>query len=126
MPTPTRLADVTPFTIGDASFFPHSSPARGGTELAVWQLRVGPATNGGGAGHVIDREEVFVVVSGELLITVDGEQVRLGPGDALAVPGGSRLIAAGGADGAVVTVCTRAGLRATMDGGSVLAPPWAS
>jgi len=121
---PTRVEDVQPFVIGAALFYPLSSPSRGGTELAVWQLRIDPGP--AGVPHTIDREEVFVCVSGELLIMVDDEQVQLTAGDSLAVPGGSRLSAGGGADGAVVTVCTRAGLSAKLDDGSVLNPPWAS
>jgi quercetin dioxygenase-like cupin family protein len=124
MKRPTRLAEVTPFAIGEARFYPLSSPSRGGTELAVWQLRLGPGT--AGLPHTIDREEVFFCTSGELLLTLDGDQVRLVTGDALAVPAGTRLSAGGGSVGAEVTVCTRAGLSATTDDGTVLRPEWAS
>jgi quercetin dioxygenase-like cupin family protein len=125
MKHPTRLDQVTPFEIGSARFYPLSGPSRGGTELAVWQLRLAPGP--AGVLHTIDREEVFLCTSGELVLIVDGEELRLMAGDALAVPAGSRLSAGvGESDGAVATVCTRAGLSATTDDGIVLRPPWAS
>jgi mannose-6-phosphate isomerase-like protein (cupin superfamily) len=121
----TRLDEVVPFELHEARFFPLSSPSRGGTELAVWQLRLAPDTVG--VPHLIDREEVFILAAGELLIQVDdAEPVRLLPGDAVAVAGGCRLSANSGPEGAVATVCTRAGLQATMADGSVISPPWAS
>lgn len=120
----TRLDEVEPIALADVRFYPLSSPSRGGSELAVWQLHVDPGPVG--TPHTIDREEVFVCLEGELLITVDDEQVRLSVGDSLAVPGGSRLSAGGGADGAVALVSTRAGLSAVMDDGTVMHPPWAS
>jgi quercetin dioxygenase-like cupin family protein len=126
MNQPTRLDQVTPFEIGAARFYPLSGPSLGGTELAVWQLRLGPGP--AGLPHTIDREEVFLCTSGELVLTVDGEEVRLAAGDVLAVPAGSHLSAGagGGPEGAVVTVCTRAGLSAVTDDGTVIRPAWAS
>jgi quercetin dioxygenase-like cupin family protein len=126
MPEVTRLDQVVPFALHNAEFYPLSSPSRGGTELAVWQLRLSPGA--AGAPHVIDREEVFVCVSGEVLIRVDddAEPARLLAGDTLAVPPGSLVSVGSGSDGAAVTVCTRAGLSAKMTDGTVLSPPWAS
>ncbi len=126
----TRFDDVVPIELHGAQFFPLSSPSRGGTELAVWQLRVAPGAPG--TAHLIDREEVFVCQSGELLVEVDAgsspaaEPFRLRAGDALAVPAGSRLSAGAGPEGAIVTVCTRAGLRAELADGTWISPPWAS
>jgi hypothetical protein len=42
------------------------------------------------------------------------------------VPAGSHLSAGAGSEGAVVTVCTRAGLSAVTDDGTVIQPRWAS
>jgi quercetin dioxygenase-like cupin family protein len=125
VPEVTRLDQVVPFALPNAEFYPLSSPSRGGTELAVWQLRLQP--DAAGAPHVIDREEVFVCVSGELLIRVDdaAEPARLLAGDTVAMPPGSLLSVGSGSAGAVVTVCTRAGLSAEMTDGSVVSPPWA-
>jgi quercetin dioxygenase-like cupin family protein len=120
---PNRLDENSSFSVGDTRFYPLSSPSHGGTELAVWQVRVPVGV--AGPAHIIDREEVFLCVSGELVITIDGRVARLVEGDVLAVPAGSRLSARAGDVDAVALVCTRAGLRATFDDGTVLDPPWA-
>lgn len=36
-----------------------------------------------------DSEELYVVVSGQVVVTVDGERAELGPGDAAYTPAGS-------------------------------------
>ena len=123
MTQPTRLDQVTPFEIEGAQFYPLSSPSTGGTELAVWQLRL-PADQGGLA-HTIDREEVFFCLSGELRLVLNGEPMVLPAGQAMSVPGGSHLNAGAGGEGAVVMVSTRAGLSAVTDDGTVMRPPWA-
>jgi quercetin dioxygenase-like cupin family protein len=120
---PNRIDEDRPFEIGSARFYPMSNRSLGGTELALWQLRVAPGP--AGLPHTIDREEVFVALAGELRLTVDGETVSLVAGDTLAVPAGSRLSAGAGPEGATALVCTRAGLSAVLADGSVLSPPWA-
>ena len=125
MPAVTQIDDVTPFELHGTRFYPLSSPSRGGTELAVWQIRLAPGL--AGTPHMIDREEVFICICGEFTLTVDdAEPVRLRAGDVTAVPGGSRLSADAGPEGAAAIVCTRAGLSAVMADGTVVEPPWAS
>lgn len=72
----------------------------------------------------MDREEVFVVRSGRLSGTLDGEPCEVGPGDALIVPPGVPFgLGNDGSESARVVVCTSAGVRATLDGRTVV-PPW--
>jgi quercetin dioxygenase-like cupin family protein len=123
MPHLTRLDQVIPIELAGARFYPLSGPSRGGTELAVWQLRL--AAGHSGLPHTIDREEVFFCISGEMLMLLNGEQLRLRAGEAMSVPGGSHLSAGAGAEEAVVMVSTRAGLTAVTDDGTVMQPPWA-
>ena len=121
---PALLDQAQPFELHGARFHPLSSPSRGGTELALWQLHLKPGSTG--VPHTIDREEVFIGLAGELLIMVDGEQTRLAPGVVLSVPAGSLLSAGTGAREARVLVCTRAGLSAVLADGTVLHPAWAA
>jgi mannose-6-phosphate isomerase-like protein (cupin superfamily) len=72
----------------------------------------------------VDREEVFVVRTGRLSGTLRGEPCEVGPGDALIVPPDVPFgLANEGSETAHVVVCTSAGIRATLNGETVV-PPW--
>lgn len=101
---------------------PLAVPSRGSTELAIWYLTVPPG--GPAQTHTVDREEVFVVQTGELAGHVDGAAVTVSAGDALVVPPGVPFAVGNASDEpATVLVCTSAGVVATMNGERV-APPW--
>ncbi len=98
-------------------------PSRGSTELAIWRLTLPPRYVG--AAHSVDREEVFLLDSGELAGAVADQPVRLAPGDALTVPPDTLFhIGNPGDSPAELLVCTSAGVRATLDG-QLVDPPWA-
>jgi mannose-6-phosphate isomerase-like protein (cupin superfamily) len=121
MPVST-LAEAKKIEFHGLTARPIAVPSRGTAELAIWHLAVGPGVSG--EEHTVDREEVFVVRSGRLAGTLGGEPCEVGPGDALIVPPGVPF--ALGNDGRVpaeVVVCTSAGIRATLNGQTVL-PPW--
>jgi quercetin dioxygenase-like cupin family protein len=101
---------------------PLAVPSRGSTELAIWYLTVPPG--GPAQTHTVDREEVFVVQTGELTGHLDGAAVTVSAGDALAVPPGVPFgLGNAGGEPATVLVCTSAGITATMNGERVV-PPW--
>ena len=98
-------------------------PSRGSTELAIWQLTVPP--NSPGQPHSVDREEVFLVESGQLSGFLGDEPIQLGPGDALVVPPGVLFsVGNSGETPTELLVCTSAGVLATLDG-QIVEPVWA-
>lgn len=98
-------------------------PSRGSTELAVWSLEAAPGAVS--ERHTVDREEVFVLQDGQLVVEV-GEQVHeLRPGDAaIAAPGVPLRLRNATSAAARLTVCTSRGMRGTVNG-KTIDPPWA-
>lgn len=101
---------------------PMAVPSRGSAELAVWHLELPPGVRG--EEHTVDREEVFVVRAGRPSGTIGGEPWTAGPGDAVLVPPGVPFaLSNDGTEHARLVVCTSAGVRATLNGRTVV-PPW--
>jgi len=123
MPLAT-LADAPRFARDGFTFRPLAVPSRGSTELAVWALDLEPGAVS--ETHSMDREEVFVVVSGAVLAVVGDREVHAGPGDAVIVPAHAtlRIGNADAAEPARLTAVTSVGMTATV-GGAAFAPPWA-
>ncbi|GAA0395416.1 cupin [Acrocarpospora corrugata] len=123
MSTVTR-ADAPVFERDGTTIHSLAVPSRGSKELAVWSLEFAPGARS--PEHSVDREEVFVVQAGRLLVTIDGVEHAAGPGDALIVPVDTMFWLANGSDTAAAqaTVCTSAGIQGTL-GGTVISPPWA-
>ena len=123
MPLST-LADAPSFARDGFTFRPLAVPSRGSAELAVWSLDLLPGACS--ETHSMDREEVFVVVSGEVAATVAEREVNAGPGDAIIVPAHARLQIrnADAGNAARLVVATSVGMRA-MVGGAEFVPPWA-
>jgi quercetin dioxygenase-like cupin family protein len=117
------LADAPVFSRDGFTFRPLAVPSRGSSELAVWQLESAPGA--ASAPHTLDREEVFVVAAGRMRATVGAAEHVLAAGDALIVPAGElfRLSNDDPSAPAQLTVCTRAGIQATI-GGETITPPW--
>ncbi|MEY9858097.1 quercetin dioxygenase-like cupin family protein [Catenulispora sp. GAS73] len=123
MPLST-LAEAPRFDLDGFTFRPLAVPSRGSTELAVWALDLEPGAVS--ETHSMDREEVFVVVSGAVSATVGERAVHAGLGDAVIVPPHTtlRLGNASAESPAVLTAVTSVGMTATV-GGAAFAPPWA-
>lgn len=115
--------DAVPFETHGSRFLSYVSPSRGSTELCAWQLTV-PADLRGVA-HRPTREEVLLVLTGELQVTLDGVATALRPGDVALVPAGSELRVDAGPDGATAWVTTTPGLEAVTADGTRITPPWA-
>jgi mannose-6-phosphate isomerase-like protein (cupin superfamily) len=100
-----------------------AAPSRGSTETCVWKLALAPNTPG--TPHTLDREEIFVVLSGRGTATIDGTKHDLAAGDTLIVPPNAPFELANphGEPFEAVAVLPVGG-RATLPGGPAFAPPW--
>ncbi|NUP49242.1 MAG: cupin domain-containing protein [Catenulispora sp.] len=120
----STLAAAPVFDLDGFTFRPLAVPSRGSAELAIWALDLAPGARS--EPHSMDREEVFIVISGQISATVDGEAVLAGPGDAIVVPANAELQLgnASAEEPAQATAATSVGMIATV-GGNAFPPPWA-
>lgn len=72
------------FEAHGSAFLPYVSPSRGSCHLCAWRLTVPPDLRG--VAHRPTREEVLLVLGGDLQVTVDGYSSTLRCGDAGLVP----------------------------------------
>jgi len=114
--------DAPTFDAGGATVTGLASPSRGATDTAAWRIRFSPGH--ASPPHSLDREEVFVVLSGELTVRYAGHAETAPAGGALIVPAGPEfsLVAQHGAAEAVCTFPV--GGTALLDGERIT-PPWA-
>ena len=118
-----REPDAVPHRLHGATFHSFAAPATGSHELCAWRLEVAPGT--AGAAHRVSREEVLLLLTGDLTVTLDGVTTPLAPGDVVVVPAGSQLRVDNTSGGpATAWVTTSVGLEATMADGSTISPPW--
>jgi quercetin dioxygenase-like cupin family protein len=121
--TVIRPADAVPFEMHGSRFLSYVSPSKGSSQLCAWQLAV-PADLRGVA-HRPTKEEILLVLDGELHVTVDGKSSALSRGDAVFVRSGSELLVDAGPTGATAWVTTTPGLEAVTADGTRISPPWA-
>ena len=118
---PTR--DAVIHRLHGATFTSYVAPSAGSRELCGWRLDVPPGTEG--VTHRVSREEILLLLSGDLAVTLDGVPGALAAGDAALVPAGARLRVDNPGDApAAVWVTTSVGLQAELADGSVISPPW--
>ncbi len=115
--------DAVPFETHGSRFLSYVSPSRGSNQLCAWQLTVPDGLQG--VAHRPTREELLLVLAGELHVTLEGLATALQPGDVVLVPAGSELRVDAGPDGATAWVTTTPGLEAVTADGTKIAPPWA-
>ena len=117
------VQEVVAHQLHGATFHSYVAPAKGSRELCAWRLEVAAGT--AGVEHRVSREEVLLLLSGELGVTVDGVPGTVTPGDVVFVPSGASLRIDNTSGGpATAWVTTSAGLRATLPDGSEISPPW--
>jgi quercetin dioxygenase-like cupin family protein len=95
MTTVLRGAQAPQFNLPGVTFRAAAAPSRGSTEVCMWRLTVAPHHRAD-AGHRLDRDEIFMVLSGELVLSPGGPVLKAG--DVAVVPAGE-LIAAGNPSG---------------------------
>lgn len=115
--------DATGYDTHGSRFLSYITPSRGSTQLCAWRLTV-PADLQG-TTHRPTREEVLLVLDGQLIVTLDRTTTSLEPGDVALVPADSELRVDAGPDGATAWVTTTPGLEAVTADGSRISPPWA-
>jgi mannose-6-phosphate isomerase-like protein (cupin superfamily) len=125
MTTILRAAQAPRFEIPGVTFVGMASPSRGSEQLCTWKIIVA-AGHESDTPHTLDRDEVFMVLSGAVRLADGGEP--LGRGDALVVPAGEKIqLSNPGADPAEVIVAIPAGFSASgADGTPFGTPPWAA
>jgi len=118
-----REHDAVAHQLHGATFHSFVAPSAGSSELCAWRLEVAPGT--AGVPHRVNREEVLLVLSGQLTATIDGTGATVGAGEVVLVPAGARVALDNASDAAATAwVTTSAGLEATLPDGSSISPPW--
>jgi mannose-6-phosphate isomerase-like protein (cupin superfamily) len=118
-----RANEAPRFQLPGVEFTGLAAPSRGSEGLCTWRLSVDVGVNND-EPHTLDRDEVFMVVSGTVQVTADGD--KLGPGDAVVVQAGEPIQLANlGETKAELYVAITAGFTGTMADGTTIQPPWA-
>jgi quercetin dioxygenase-like cupin family protein len=116
-------SDATAFETHGSCFHSYVAPSRGSDQLCAWRLEVPPGLEG--VAHRPNREEVLLVLAGDLCLTLDGVRSTLHEGDVALVVADSELQVDAGAAGASVWVTTTSGFEAVTSDGTRITPPWA-
>lgn len=118
-----RTRDAVEHRLHGSTFHSFAAPATGSRELCAWRLEVAAGTEG--VAHRVTREEIFLLLGGELTVTLDGVTSQVGPGEVVLIPAGAELKADNTSTGtATAWVTTSVGLEATLPDGSRISPPW--
>jgi quercetin dioxygenase-like cupin family protein len=121
MPVIAAPSDWT-HQLPDVRFRSLATPSRGTRENSVW--RVSFAKGAKSAPHSLTREEIFVVLSGQLSVEMEGLVQQAGEGDVILVPAGVEF-SASAEDGAELLCCFPVGGQARLLTGELITPPWA-
>ncbi|MGW0331996.1 cupin domain-containing protein [Streptomyces sp. NPDC003011] len=120
-----RSSEAVTHEIHGARFVSYATPRTGSKELCAWRGEIPAGTKA--PAHTVDREEIFHVLSGELLMTLDGHAHRVGAGDTVIInPGATLAVENPTAETATSWVTTSIGLEAELADGTRIAPPWAN
>jgi mannose-6-phosphate isomerase-like protein (cupin superfamily) len=118
-----REHDAVQHRLHGSTFHSFAAPAGGSKELCAWRLEVAGGSEG--IAHRVSREEVFLLITGELVVTLDGVTATLAPGEVVLVPAGGQIKVDNPSSAtATAWVTTSVGLEATMPDGSLISPPW--
>ncbi|MFE9625310.1 cupin domain-containing protein [Streptomyces sp. NPDC006527] len=120
-----RPSDTVTHEIHGARFVSYATPRTGSRELAAWRGEIPPGTKA--PAHTVNREEIFHLLIGELLLTLDGRTERVTAGDTVIVGPGTTLAVENPTDHTALSwVTTSLGLEAVLADGTRIAPPWAN
>ncbi|WP_379581580.1 MULTISPECIES: cupin domain-containing protein [Nonomuraea] len=120
-----RGADAPTFTVPHVTAIGLAAPSRGASETCAWRFTMAAGTPADNV-HMVDREEIFVVLSGGLTATLEGEQHLLTAGDALIVPPHTPFAVGNPHDEpAELVAVLPVGGQAIMPGMEPFVPPWA-
>lgn len=120
-----RSSEAVTHEIHGARFVSYATPLTGSKELCAWRGEIPAGTKA--PAHTVNREEIFHLLDGELLITLDDDTYRITAGDTLIINPGATLSVENPTDRTAVTwVTTSIGLQAELADGTVITPPWAN
>lgn len=120
-----RQSEAVTHEIHGARFVSHAAPRTGSKELCAWRGEIPAGTKA--PTHTVDREEIFHLLDGELLIILDGRTERVVAGDTVIVTPGAAFGVENPTDRTAVSwVTTTIGLEAELADGTRLTPPWAN
>ena len=100
-----------------------ATTSRGAAEVSV--IRQRQQVGGTNPAHTHDREEVMILLSGNVTVSASGESVAIGPGDAVIIQRRTlhRIENTGSLPAEWLLVAT-AGVRFFHAGGEEANPPW--
>jgi quercetin dioxygenase-like cupin family protein len=120
-----RSSDAVTHEIHGARFVSYAAPRTGSKELCAWRGEIPPGTKA--PAHTVSREEILLLLIGDLLITLDGVTERVTAGDTLIINPGATLAVENPTDHTAITwVTTSIGLEAELTDGTRITPPWAN
>ena len=120
-----RSSDAVTHEIHGARFVSYATPLTGSKELCAWRGEIPAGTKA--PAHTVNREEIFHLLIGDLLITLDGHTERISAGDTVIVPSGATLAVENPTGHTAVSwVTTSVGLEAELADGTRITPPWAN
>ncbi|WP_416980748.1 cupin domain-containing protein [Streptomyces sp. T028] len=120
-----RPSDAVTHEIHGVRFISYASPLTGSKELCAWRGEIPAGTKA--PAHTVNREEIFHLLIGELLITLDGHTERITAGDTVIInPGTTLAVENPTAHTALSWVTTSIGLEAELADGTRITPPWAN
>lgn len=118
-------SDAVVHEIHGARFVSHATPLTGSKELCAWRGEIPAGTKA--PAHTVNREEIFHLLDGELLITLDGRTDRIAAGDTVIINPGATLSVENPTDRTAISwVTTSIGLEAELADGTRIVPPWAN
>ncbi|MFI7544066.1 cupin domain-containing protein [Actinoplanes sp. NPDC049599] len=118
-----REQDAVRHELHGAAFHSYVAPSSGSRELCAWRLDVAAGTTG--VPHRVNREEVLLVLTGELTATIGDNRTTVRAGEVAFVPAGALFGLDNVSDApAAAWVTTSIGLEATLADGSLISPPW--
>lgn len=118
-------AETAPrFENDHASFVGLAAPSRGSKENSAWRLTIKPGVDA--PPHALDREEIFIALSGSMNVTMDGETFAVTAGDALIVPAHQQFAMANPSEAPFeAIVVLPVGGRGLIPGQPPVIAPWA-
>ncbi|GGL09238.1 cupin domain-containing protein [Streptomyces flaveus] len=120
-----RSSEAVTHEIHGARFVSYATPRTGSKELCAWRGEIPAGTKA--PAHTVNREEIFHLLEGELLITLDGHTERVTAGDTVIINPGATLRVENPTDRTATSwVTTSIGLEAKLTDGSRITPPWAN
>jgi quercetin dioxygenase-like cupin family protein len=120
-----RSTEAVVHEIHGARFVSYATPLTGSKELCAWRGEIPAGTKA--PAHTVNREEIFHLLDGELLITLDGRTDRVTAGDTVIINPGATLGVENPTDRTAISwVTTSIGLEAELADGTRIVPPWAN